>query len=169
LIPEIAMLIDCNEIIDDKLWVGSYVRADDTPSLRQMGITLVISLQSDRDLSYYNVSLKQLLKTFQKADIQLHRVPISDFDKINLLENLPRAVDVLERALAQPRNRIYLHCSAGINRAPTLAAAYYVKARNFSAKAACDYVLSRRNCAPYLDVLESYESTLGQGDANQAF
>ena len=151
------MLLDCNEIIQDKLWVGSYVRPEDIKYLRQFGITCVLSLQSDRDLAYYNVSLKKLLKAFAQADVELRRVPTPDFDKQALAINLPYAVSELENALAPRWGKAYVHCSAGINRAPTLAAAYLIKSRGMPAQEAYDYVVARRDCNPYLETLQAYE------------
>ena len=155
-----AMILDCNEIISDRLWVGSYVRPEDVRYLRQMDITSVLNLQSDRDLSVYGINIKKLLKAFAQADIEMRRVPTADFDKNALSENLPRAVEELEQALAPRWAKAYVHCSAGINRGPTLVAAYLIKTGGRSAKDAYDYLVARRDCNPYLDVLERYAASL---------
>ncbi len=154
------MILDCNEIIPDKLWVGSFVRPEDTVFLRQLQITSVLSLQSDRDLSVYGINITKLLTAFSLADIELHRMPTPDFDKQALADHLPQAVEELEKALAPPWAKAYVHCSAGINRAPTLAAAYLIKLRGLSAQEAHDYLVARRDCNPYLDVLKEYEALL---------
>ena len=154
------MILDCNEIIADKLWVGSYIRPEDARFLRQMEITSVLSLQSDRDLAVYGISIEKLLQAFSLSDIEFHRIPTHDFDKQALADNLPQAVEALEKTLAPPCARAYVHCSAGINRAPTLAAAYLIKQKGMSAQEAYDYLVARRDCHPYLEVLNGYESLL---------
>ena len=153
------MILDCNEIIQNKLWVGCYVQPEEVRLLHQWGITTVLSLQSDQDLKNYSISQKRLLKAYALADIELRRIPTQDFDKSALGANLLRGIEELERALAQHWSRVYLHCTAGINRGPTLAAAYLIKNHGLSSKGAYDYVVTRRDCSPYLDILEAYEAS----------
>jgi protein-tyrosine phosphatase len=157
------MILDCNEIIQDRLWVGSYVRPEDVRLLRQIGITCVLSLQTDHDLAFYNLSLKKLLKAFALVEVELCRIPTPDFDKHALSTNLPQAVEALENALAPRWGKAYVHCTAGINRGPTLAAAYLIKSKGLSAQEAYDYVIARRDCNPYLETLQEYEFVL-KGD-----
>jgi protein-tyrosine phosphatase len=154
------MILDCNEILQDRLWVGSYIRPEDVPSLRQMGITAIVSMQSDEDLSQLKISLKKLLKACAAAEIELHRIPTRDFEQESLSENLPGAVAETEAVLAPRWARAFIHCTAGINRAPTLAAAFLIKTRNMSAREAYDYVTTRRHCSPYIAVLQKYEASL---------
>jgi dual specificity phosphatase 12 len=154
------MILDCNEIIPDRLWVGSYIRPEDVRFLRQLEITSILSLQSDRDLAFYSINLKKLLKAYALADIELRRIPTPDFDKQALAANLPQAVEELENALAPRWGRAYVHCSAGINRGPTLAAAYLIRIKRMSAQEAYDYIVARRDCSPYLEVLQEYETNL---------
>jgi protein-tyrosine phosphatase len=154
------MILDYNEIIEGRLWVGCFVRTDEVRILRQLGITTVFNLQSDRDLNDYGISIIQLAKAYAFADIELRRIPIPDFDKQALAAGLSNAVEELENALARNEAKVYVHCTAGINRGPTLAAAYLMKAGGLSAQDAYEYVISRRHCNPYLDTLQAYEASL---------
>jgi len=151
------MIFDCDEIIPGRLWVGRYVRPEDVEVLRNLGITSILNLQSDRDLADYNISMKKLLTAYDLAGIELRRIPIPDFDRQAIGIQLPQAVDELENAMVPNSGRVYVHCTAGINRGPTLAAAYLVKANGWTAQEAYDYVISRRDCSPYLDTLQEYE------------
>ncbi len=54
-------MLDCNEIIPDRLWVGCYVRPEDAHWLKRMGITTIVNLQSDGDLTNQRMSEKKLL------------------------------------------------------------------------------------------------------------
>jgi protein-tyrosine phosphatase len=158
------MILDCNEIIQDRLWVGSYIQTEEVKLLRKMEISAVISLQSDQDLAEYNISLKKLLKAYDLEGIEYRRIPTTDFSKQALAANLAKAVEELEDVLRPRWARVYVHCTAGINRGPTLAAAYLIKTQGLSAKDACDLVLARRHCAPYLSTLEEYEASLRSQD-----
>ena len=154
------MIFDCSEIIPGKLWVGCFVRPEDVAVLRNLEITVILNLQSDWDLANYNVSMKNLLAAYDLADMRLHRIPIPDFDRHTLGVHLPDAVAELENALVPGAGKVYVHCTAGVNRGPTLAAAYLVKTAGLTAREAYDYVIARRNCSPYLDTLQEYESHL---------
>jgi protein-tyrosine phosphatase len=158
------MILDCNEIISGRLWVGCYVRPEDVGILRQMEITSIVNLQSDRDLATYNISMKKLTEAYAFAEIDLRRIPIPDFDRHALGLQLPQAVDELEDVLVPRWSKAYIHCTAGINRGPTLAAAYLIKADRLTAQEAYDFVIARRDCSPYLDTLQAYEAYLKRVD-----
>jgi len=157
------MKLDCNEIIPGRLWVGAYLRAKDAGELRRAGIRAVISLQSDEDLELYDISIPMLAQALRAEGIRLIRIPIQDFSKDALERKLPDAVSRLLDALEPAAARVYLHCTAGINRAPTAAAAYLIFARNMPAREAWGFLTARRHCSPYLDVLERYAGSLGSG------
>jgi protein-tyrosine phosphatase len=158
----IVMLFDYNQIIPGRLWVGAFVRPEDAKQLQRMGITIVVSLQSDQDFKQNGISLKKLLRALEDANIDLRRVPVEDFDKRGLAGKLPACIAEIEAALAPGWAKVYVHCSAGINRSPTAAAAYLMKSRGLSAQEAHDYLVERRDCNPYLDVLEEYETELSR-------
>ena len=157
------MILDCNEIVADRLWVGSYVQSEDMSRLKQIGITAIVSMQSDQDLLDYKISLKKILKACEAADIEFRRVPTQDFDQKSLSVTLPQAVAEVEKAMTPRWAKIYVHCTAGINRGPTLAAAYLIKNQGLSAQDAYIYVTTRRHCNPYLAVLQQFEASLKEG------
>jgi protein-tyrosine phosphatase len=161
------MMLDCNEIIEGRLWVGGFIRPEDVRILKQMEITAILNLQSDQDLANCNISPNKLHNAYTRAEIELHRVPTMDFDRQALADNIPQAVEVLERALTPRWAKVYIHCTAGFNRGPTLAAAYLIKIRGLSAQEAYDYVTYRRHCAPYLSTLQVYEASLKNTQAGQ--
>jgi protein-tyrosine phosphatase len=154
------MILDCNEIVQDRLWVGSYIRPEDMATLRQMGITAIVSMQCDEDLSHLKISPKKLLKACAAAEIEFHRIPTQDFDQESLSANIAAAVAEIENVMVPRWARVYIHCTAGINRGPTLAAAYLIKTWNMSAQEAYDYVTTRRHCNPYIAILQKYEASL---------
>lgn len=154
------MIFGWNEIIQDRLWVGSFVRPEDVGLLEQLKISTVLSLQSDQDLAIYNIPTERLLREYSSVNIQYRRVAIPDFDIQALSAMLARAVEELEIALKPSEARVYAHCTAGINRSPTLAAAYLIKNKHLSVRDAYKYVMDRRQCSPYLAVLQEYAESL---------
>jgi protein-tyrosine phosphatase len=154
------VIFDYNQVIEARLWVGTFIRPEDAKELGRMGITDVVSMQSDEDLEERRIPLGKLIKALADANIDLHRVPVRDFNSEDLALKLPRCVDEIEIALAPDRAKVYLHCTAGINRSPTAAAAYLMKSRGMSAQDAHDYLVSKRDCDPDLVLLERYACQL---------
>jgi protein-tyrosine phosphatase len=125
-----------------------------------MGITTVVSLQSDRDLKSRGISLTKLIKSLEEVDVDLVRLPLQDFDENALAEKLSACVTKIETLMAPGWAKIYLHCTAGVQRSPTVAAAYLIKSRGWAAQKAYDYLIEKRDCQPYRNILEQYERTL---------
>ena len=153
-------MFDYDEIIPGRLCVGTFVRPDDVRHLQDIGITCIVSVQTDDDLAAYGVSLGDVLRACRDDGIEHRRVPTPDFDQAALAVKLPLCVAELEAAIAPKSARVYLHCTAGVNRSPTTAAAFLIRSRGYTAQEAYAYVVSRRDCKPYLEVLERYERVL---------
>lgn len=122
-----------DEIIAGRLWVGGYVREEEIPQLMQIGITTVVNLQTDEDLQHCGISPDGLARAYQDAGIELRRLPIQDFDWEALARNLAAAEEQVANALAKSGTRLYLHCTAGVNRSATAAAAFLIRSRGMSA------------------------------------
>ena len=85
--------------------------------------------------------------------IEFHRVPVVDGDSEHLAARLHEIVDLLHRLLADGR-RVYLHCNAGFNRAPTVAIAYLHVHGGLGLEEAERVVKAHRPCVPYRRALE---------------
>jgi len=154
------MLADYNEVLPGKLWVGSFFSPEGSKQLHRLGITTVVNLQTDLDLKSEGISLKKLVQALAEVDIDLMRVPLEDFNEQALARDLSACVDTLELLMAPGWAKVYLHCTAGVQRSPTVAAAYLMKSRGWSAEKACAYLTEKRDCRPYRRMLEQYERTL---------
>jgi protein-tyrosine phosphatase len=154
------MALNLSEIIPGRLWVGGYVREEEVPRLRRMGISAVVNLQTDEDLLHHGVSPDALALAYEKAGIELRRLPIPDFSGKELGHWLPAATAQVAEVLADPAAKLYLHCTAGVNRSPTAAAGYLIKLLGISPRDACSYLVSRRDCDPTLEILENYEALI---------
>src|SRR3989442_1777383 len=102
------------------LLVGAYPLAEDAAWLRdEHGVTAVLSLQDDADLASKGVALAALEYAYRARGLGFHRIPVPDGD----VQRLGEIVALLGR-LIEADGRVYLHCNAGLNRAPTAAIAY---------------------------------------------
>jgi len=66
------------------------------------------------------------MRTACEPLILFHNVGIHDYDPDAVIDALPAALAVLQGFIGDGRI-VYLHCSEGINRAPSVALAYLVR------------------------------------------
>ncbi|CAM6057045.1 unnamed protein product [Sphagnum tenellum] len=88
-------------------------------------------------------ALKKTLDRGTTLDILYDQVPIKDGCPPDLRKNLPRAVGVLDYLIKDDR-KVYLHCTAGVGRSPSVAVAYYYWIKGMTLNAAYAFVKSRR-------------------------
>jgi protein-tyrosine phosphatase len=144
-----------SEIIAELL-IGEYPRADDIAWLKDTHrITAVHNLQDDEDLRVNGLDAGAIARLYADINVKLVRTPIPDGSADEMKAHLRRALDDLH-ALISARERVYLHCNGGVNRAPTLAIAYLRAYRGMSLDEAMRHVKQRRPCGPFMTVLEEY-------------
>ena len=108
---------------------------------RDHGVTHVLCLQTDEDLSSRGLQWGVLWQLYLRLGVDVTRVPIVDFDKKDLLSHLDQAVAALHAAL-EGGGKVYVHCSAGLNRSPTVIIAYLIQHRGMSLDEAMAWVLA---------------------------
>lgn len=137
-----------------QLFVGSNPQdTGDIDRLRKdSGITAVLNLQTDEDMRSLDVVWELLEAYYAKCGIELRRVPVSDFNPVDLQEKLPECVRALDRLLGAGHS-VYLHCTAGANRSPTVAIAYLHWRQGWDLDRAIAHVKERRQCAPDADAI----------------
>jgi protein-tyrosine phosphatase len=139
-----------------ELLIGEYPRPEDAAWLSQVhGVTAVLNLQDDDDLKIKGLDPGALAACYARAGIALARVPVPDSSAEHLARALKRAVAELDGLIAAGR-RVYLHCNAGINRAPTVAIAFIHLHRAMGLDEAIAHVRKRRICAPYTVMLREF-------------
>lgn len=144
-----------SEIVPELL-IGEYPMDHEIGWLKDnFKITGVHNLQDDEDLRIHGLSLRSLRRECDAHGIKLVWTPIPDGSADAMRERLEAALGDLH-ALVKDKRRVYLHCNAGLNRAPTLAIAYLRAHRNMSLDEALAHVKQRRACGPFMTVLEDY-------------
>jgi len=107
------------------------------------GATAVLSLQHDDCLRYWRVDYP----TMQRAGIELGmimaRSPVRDFDIEDMRRRLPEAISILARLLGAG-HKVYLHCTAGLGRAPLVTLGYLTLVDSYSPDDAIQRILKAR-------------------------
>lgn len=105
------------------LFTGPTVGPDDLPRLRARGIGAILSLQrAGVDLAEEAVAR---MRAACAPTVAFRNVAIPDYDPEAVLARLPEALAALADLLRDGRV-VYLHCTEGINRAPSIALAHLV-------------------------------------------
>ncbi|XP_059628392.1 phosphoglucan phosphatase DSP4, amyloplastic isoform X1 [Cornus florida] len=139
------------------LIVGSCLQTpDDVDKLRGIGVKTIFCLQQDPDLEYFGVDITAIRKYATiYDDIQHLRAEIRDFDSFDLRMRLPAVVSKLHKAVNRNGGITYVHCTAGMGRAPAAALTYMFWVQGYKLNEACDLLLSKRSCFPKLDAIKS--------------
>ena len=143
-------------ILDEHVCVGSAATTADALAFvrEHCGVTALLSLQTDEDLGARGLRWSTVWNLAMRAWITAVRVPIRDFDKRDLLARIEPALAALDELLGNG-HRVYVHCSAGLNRSPTVCIAHFVRGdAHRGVDAAWAFVLARHpEAVPYLDVV----------------
>lgn len=141
--------------LESNIFIGSAPQTNvDATRLKQMKITAVLSLQSDADFKSHRIDWKKLQSSYQYNDIAVQRFPIIDFDESDLGNKLTDPVQALNALLAVG-HRVYVHCNAGVCRAPATVLTYLCYFRGMSVEQGLEYIRSQRPQAhPYIGAVE---------------
>jgi protein-tyrosine phosphatase len=142
--------------ITDALLIGEYPRISDIEWLKEdFHITAIHNLQDDEDLRINGIDVVRLRDVCRQYRIKLVRTPIRDGSSDDMASRLGEALQSLQDLLGA-RERVYLHCNAGLNRAPTIAIAWLRANAGMSLNEAMAHVKKRRACGPFMTVLEAH-------------
>jgi protein-tyrosine phosphatase len=146
-------MLDYNRI-QPWLLVGAFLEsADDVKILQQReGVTAVLNLQTDEDFEEVSFFDEHPEVLYADTGVKVCRIPVRDFDESQLQQRLPECVAALRRLLDKGHT-VYLHCTAGVNRSPTVAIAYLHWCLGWELDTAVAYVEKRRSCSPKVEAI----------------
>ncbi|XP_022879257.1 phosphoglucan phosphatase DSP4, amyloplastic-like [Olea europaea var. sylvestris] len=139
------------------LIVGSCPQSpEDVDKLRSIGVKTIFCLQQDSDLEYFSVDIRAIREYANSfSDIQHLRAAIRDFDAFDLRMRFPAVVSKLHKAINRNGGVTYVHCTAGLGRAPAVALAYMFWVQGYKLSEAHNLLMSKRSSFPKLDAIKS--------------
>jgi protein-tyrosine phosphatase len=139
--------------VTSQLYVGSHPQSiDDIDTLEKiLAATAVLNLQTDEDMAAFKLNWRHLESRYKTSAVKLHRLPMKE-QQVILREKLLHGVDCLEDLLAGGQT-VYLHCTFGIGRAPTVAIGYLHCCLGWEIDAAVRHMKQLRRCLPHLEAL----------------
>lgn len=100
-------------MVTPQLYVGSQFNARGKRVLEQQGFNACVNMRIEKDDAAYGLALARYL-----------HLPTID-DAAPTLEHLDQGVAFIREVIDQ-QGKVYIHCGAGVGRAPTMAAAYLI-------------------------------------------
>lgn len=118
------------------------------------GISAVLNVQTDEDFSLWGVDWPILEDHYHRTGIVIRREPVLDFRPDELRRGLPRCIRALDE-LIRGDHKVYVHCTAGINRSPSVVITYLHWYENLPLPEAIEFVKSRRRHSdPYYESIQ---------------
>jgi len=155
--------------IMDRLYLGDKCAAQDKGALDTLGITHVVNAADELNylVDHHQDRQYMHLQAFDNGDL---------LSASSLQSQLDQAVTFIEDALAaDPNNRVYVHCFAGVSRSVSVVLAYLMQQHCMTFDQALTFVRQSRPCAnpnrifqPLLRVFEQRQSTRCGRDAAAA-
>jgi protein-tyrosine phosphatase len=146
--------MDLDQILPQLLTGGCPKTTEDIDTLGQEhGVTAVLCLQSDQELAQAEIDWNRLESRCRKSGIEIRRVPVTGGNPGIFRGSLPESVRALDRLL-RDGHKVYIHCSLGVCRAPTVIVAYLHWIQDWEIGEALDYVTACRSCSPDVEVLK---------------
>lgn len=117
-------------------------------------ISAVLNLQTDSDFKALRLNWPKIRQGYVDRNMRFERWPITDFSPEDLELRLEGAANLLGQLIAGG-HRVYVHCTAGVGRAPATVIAYLAWHSGMDIDEAYQLVKSLRACDPYIDVIRS--------------
>ncbi|KAJ7965124.1 Phosphoglucan phosphatase [Quillaja saponaria] len=153
-------------VITENLIVGSQPqKPEDVDHLKQEeDVAYILNLQQDKDVEYWGIDLQSIIRRCQELDIRHMRRPAKDFDPDSLRNGLPKSVSSLEWAISEGKGKMYVHCTAGLGRAPAVAITYMFWFCGMNLNTAYDKLTSKRPCGPSKTAIRGATYDLAKND-----
>ena len=136
-----------NKMGDKKIYIGPYPQSyNDFREIASNNIDSILNVQTDKDLIFRQINLKEQLKECKELGIEITRYPIEDFNENDLLLKLKGAGDKLKELLDKGKT-VYVHCTAGMGRATATVAIYLILYEDYSVEEAINFIKSYRPVA----------------------
>lgn len=139
--------INYDRIGEFPIYIGAYPQhEEDIELLAKAGVTAVLNVQTDIDMTHRQVNWPRMQAAYTKHGILGINYPIHDFNSEDLAAKLRKGAEIIQRLVKEGKT-VYVHCTAGMGRAPANVISYLVIYQNYALGDACDYVKKYRKAA----------------------
>jgi protein-tyrosine phosphatase len=162
-------LFDGAQHVHPRIIVGSCPQSPtDIATLARAGVGAILCLQQGADWDHFGIDGVALRAAARDEGVAHYIVPVEDFSPSSLRACLADAVAVLDAALASTaaaNTRVYVHCTAGLGRAPATALAHAAWVRGAPLGEAAAELRAARPCNPRLAAVRNAAADMVLGTA----
>lgn len=153
-------------LLHPRILIGSCPQTPaDVRRLADAGVGAVLCLQQPADWAHFGIDGADLRAAARECGVAHYVVPVEDFSPTSLRAALPAAVAVLDAALARTPGAVYVHCTAGLGRAPATVLAHAAWVRGAPLDAAAAALRAVRPCNPRLAAIRQAAADMVLGCA----
>ncbi len=128
------------DFVNERIAIGNRHESADIDMLMENGITAVLNVAYDLDISYFEDDVPAY-----KFKIEYHKAGMIDGPG-NEATTLAAAAYLLVQILER-HDKVFVHCHAGVSRAPTVVSTYLAYAQGISFDEALEAVKAKRTAA----------------------
>ena len=88
------------------------------------GVTGVLNVQTDIDIKHRGIDWPRMLSYYARSRIVAEHFPIHDFNEEDLKMKLYKGASLLNEMISLQGLKVYVHCTAGMGRAPAVVLVY---------------------------------------------
>jgi protein-tyrosine phosphatase len=153
------------DLIQAGIIIGSAPNSpEDVAKLMQLKVSAVICLQSDQDFRDRDVDWPTMQSLYQDSNLPTYRYPILDFDEIDLANKLVEPIRKLHNLLSA-KQKVYIHCNAGICRAPAVVLGYLCHYEGMSIEGGLSQIrIARPVASPFRSAVKKALVVLSESD-----
>jgi len=87
-------------------------------------VTGVLNVQTEIDIKHRGINWDKMLDYYKERGITCIHFPIHDFNETDLTSKLEDGARVLKEMIQDQGLKVYVHCTAGMGRAPAVVLTY---------------------------------------------
>ncbi|CAD8086749.1 unnamed protein product [Paramecium sonneborni] len=130
--------------INENIIIGPYPQNEkDILYLKQKQVRAVLNLQTRLDMFHRGVNWEQIVEAYKRHNIVMKNYQIFDMDAKDFEKKSNKAVQILKK-LINEYEYVYVHCTAGIGRAPSIIVLYLASILQYDLKEAIEFVKQKR-------------------------
>eukprot|EP01017_Pseudomicrothorax_dubius_P003356 TRINITY_DN10461_c0_g1_i1.p1 TRINITY_DN10461_c0_g1~~TRINITY_DN10461_c0_g1_i1.p1 ORF type:complete len:283 (-),score=61.58 TRINITY_DN10461_c0_g1_i1:85-933(-) len=139
--------------IDDKVYIGPYPQhPKEVGFIAQLNIHAVLSLQTGDDMANRGTSWNQIKARYNEKGIKAINFPMYDNNAEDIAKKAWSAANLLNQMI-EKWGSVYVHCTAGVGRAPHTVVFYYHFFKRMPLEDAMSYVKKKRPVANLSEML----------------
>lgn len=129
--------------IDDGIWLGSMMSLQARKSLREAGVTHILSVL---DVQAMGTSVENFENLPIFEDFEHLYISVEDVDEEDMLQYFDKALSFMDNAISSGGG-VLVHCIAGISRSATFVCAYLMRRNKWGPSEALSFVQKSRPAA----------------------